>query len=449
MKNLFYPVVAEDKLNPDFKKISSWPGAEPGRLMTNYIFQNYNDKDGNFIEQFQTTGFDARIFELYLFALFSNSGYEIIPDYARPDFLIKKDDITVAIEATTVNPSYGKNKTDIEAKITPDNVEIKHDHELPIKFGSPLFSKLNKKYWELEHCKNIPIVFAIEAFHEKNSFIYSDHGIAQYLFGLKDTHKRDKNGNLIIDYEEIIDHQFQEKTIPSNFFAQPCAEYISAVVFTNSGTWPKFSRMGYQAGYHRGNIMMIRQGTCYHDDRNSVSPLIFQYNLDDPVVDETWEQGLVVMHNPNALYPLPRYFLKCSAVHFFEDSKVKTECLPFHPFGSTTINSLLEDAHKAITVDINPNIVSLLKSEFENYKFERMPGPDSVTEEKEWFSDRNNNILGIVFRDKIDNDYGYLVLGKNENDFFSTIDVEINFEDRSTARNELYISMEKHLNNSI
>ena len=194
---------------------------------------------------------------------------------------------------------------------------------------------------------------------------------------------------------------------------------------------------------------MIRQGTCYHDDRNSVSPLIFQYNLDDPVVDETWEQGLVVMHNPNALYPLPRYFLKCSAVHFFEDSKVKTECLPFHPFGSTTINSLLEDAHKAITVDINPNIVSLLKSEFENYKFERMPGPDSVTEEKEWFSDRNNNILGIVFRDKIDNDYGYLVLGKNENDFFSTIDVEINFEDRSTARNELYISMEKHLNNSI
>ena len=161
MKNLFSPIVPENKLNPAFKKISSWPGSEPGRLMANYIFQNYNDKDGNFIEQFQTTGFDARIFELYLFALLSDSGYEIIQDYSRPDFLIRKNDITVAIEATTVNPSYGKDKADIETKISPEDVDIKHDHDLPIKFGSPLFSKLNKKYWELEHCKNLPIVLAI------------------------------------------------------------------------------------------------------------------------------------------------------------------------------------------------------------------------------------------------------------------------------------------------
>jgi hypothetical protein len=30
----------------------------------------YEDPDGNFIEQFQTTGFDARLWELYLFAMF-------------------------------------------------------------------------------------------------------------------------------------------------------------------------------------------------------------------------------------------------------------------------------------------------------------------------------------------------------------------------------------------
>ena len=445
MKDLFEPIVEEDKLNPTFKKVAKWPGSEPGRLMVNKVFQDFKDTDGNFIEQFQTTGFDSRVFELYLFALFSNSGYDVIQDYNRPDFLIRKDNTTVVVEATTVNPAYGKDKSDIETKISYDKISEKHDHELPIKFGSPLFSKLKKKYWELEHCKNIPIVIAIEAFHENNSLVYSDHGIAQYLYGLKDTHRRDQQGKLIIEYERIEEHRVGEKTIPSNFFDQPDSKYISAIIFSNSGTWPKFSRMGYLSGYHRGNIQMVRQGTCYKDDPNAVVPLVFKYDLDDPTIIETWEQGLVVMHNPNALFPLPRYFIKCSAVHFIENGVVKTECLPFHPFGSTTLNVLLEDVHQAIATNLKRNYVNLLKCEFDSFKFAKNPGPYTVTEEKEWFSDTNQNILGTVFRDRIDDDYGYLVLGKDENDIFSTIDVEVDIPNRNDARIELFVAMEKYV----
>jgi hypothetical protein len=443
MRDLFNPIVAEEKLNPTFKMISRWPGSEPGRLMANKVFQNFKDTDGNFIEQFQTTGFDSRVFELYLFAFFSNSGYDVIQKYNSPDFLIRKDDITVAVEATTVNPAYGKDKSDIETKISHDKIDEKHDHELPIKFGSPLFSKLKKQYWELEHCKNIPIVIAIEAFHEKNSLVYSDHGIVQYLYGLKDKHRRNKQGKLIIEYENIEEHRLGEKIIPSNFFDQPDTEYISAIIFSNSGTWPKFSRMGYQSGYHRGNIQMVRQGTCYKDDPNSVVPLSFQYDLDNPPIIETWEQGLVVMHNPNALFPLPRYFIECSAVHYIENNVIKTECLPFHPFGSTTLNALLEDVHQAVTTDLSPSFVNLLKCEFDKFEFIRKPGPYSVTEEKEWYADNNRDILGYVFRDRIDDDYGYIVLGKDENGLFGTIDVEVDICDRNDARTGLFAAMEK------
>lgn len=445
MKDLFNPIVAEEKLNPTFRKVSKWPGSEPSRLMANKVFQAYKDTDGNFVEQFQTTGFDSRVFELYLFALFMNSGYDVIQDYNRPDFLIRKDDVTVAVEATTVNPSYGKDKSDFETKISYDSINEKHDHELPIKFGSPLFSKLKKKYWELEHCKNIPIVIAIEAFHENNSLVYSDHGIAQYIYGLKDTHRRDQQGKLIIEYETIEEHRVGKKVIPSNFFGQPDSEHISAIIFSNSGTWSKFSRMGYQSGYHRGNIQMVRQGTCYKDDPNIVVPLFFKYDLDDPTIIETWEQGLVVMHNPNALFPLPRYFIKCSAVHFIENGVVKTECLPFHPFGSTTLNALLEEVHQAITKNLKQNFVNLLKCEFDSFKFAKNPDPYTVTEEKEWFSDTNKNILGTVFRDRIDDDYGYLVLSKDETDIFSTIDVEVNIPNRYDARMELFVAMEKYV----
>jgi len=443
MKDLFNPIVTENKLNPTLKKIIERSEYEPGRLMANKVFQDFKDIDGNFVEQFQTTGFDSRVFELYLFAFFSNSSYDVIQRYNMPDFLIKKDDITIAVEATTVNPSYGKDKSEIETKISTGNKDKKHDHELPIKFGSPLFSKLKKKYWELEHCKNLPIVIAIEAFHEKHSLIYSDHAIAQYLYGLKDNPKWTKEGKLIIDYEKIEEHRLGEKVIPSHFFGQPDAEYISAVIFTNSGTWPKFNRMGYQAGYHRGNIQMIRQGTCYNNDPNSVVPLLFQYDMNDPSLTENWGQGLVVIHNPNALFPIPRHFIEGSAIHYIENCDPKTECLSFHPFGSTTLIVLLEDVHQAIKTDLSSTFVNLLKCEFDEFEFTRKPEPYTVTDEKEWFADNDRNILGLVFRDRIDDDYGYLVLGRDGNGLFHTIDVEVDIYDRNDARNELFVAMEK------
>jgi len=188
---------------------------------------------------------------------------------------------------------------------------------------------------------------------------------------------------------------------------------------------------------------MVRQGTCYKDDPNSIAPLSFQYDLENPPIIETWEQGLVVMHNPNALFPVPRYFIKCSAIHFLENGVVKTECLPFHPFGSTTLNLLLEDVHQGITTNLKQNYVNLLKCEFDNFKFANKPGPYTVTEEKEWFSDTDQNVLGIVFRDKIDDDFGYLVLGRVENDIFGTIDVEVDIPDRNDARIRLFIAMEE------
>ena len=35
----------------------------------------FQDVDGNFVQQFQSTGFDARLWELYLYALFTEQGY--------------------------------------------------------------------------------------------------------------------------------------------------------------------------------------------------------------------------------------------------------------------------------------------------------------------------------------------------------------------------------------
>ena len=281
-QSLFEPVVNSDRLNPFYKTIASNGAAEPARVMMEKVFGYFQDQDGNFVEQFQTTGFDARIFELYLFGYFINSGLQIRREFDRPDFIIEKDGIPVVVEVTTSNPNYQKDLTFIEKikSLTEQDIECKRNDEIPIKLGSPLFSKLKMKYWELKQCKGKPLVIAIEAFHEEGAFLFSESALAQYLYGIRQFPSWAEDGTLLINQEGIEKHQIGDKVIPSNFFGQPDTENISAILFTNSGTYSKFLRIGYQEGYHRGNIRIYRQGTCHDPDPNVNKPLLFAYDLD-------------------------------------------------------------------------------------------------------------------------------------------------------------------------
>src|SRR3546814_16176791 len=68
------------------------------------MMRYYQDVDGNFVEQFQTTGFDARLWELYLYAAFTEAGYAHV-ETRIPDLLVEGLRGRMGIEATTLNPS--------------------------------------------------------------------------------------------------------------------------------------------------------------------------------------------------------------------------------------------------------------------------------------------------------------------------------------------------------
>ena len=294
-KTIFVPVVSPEKLNPDFKLLMDHPSYHPARAMLDHIYQDFIDLDGNFLEQFQTTAFDARFFELYLFAYFSKSGFKIARTYQSPDFLVTRDGLTVAVEATTVNPSEAKHS---DRNVLPSElslVEYSHyvDNELPIKFGSPLYSKVKDEYWKLEQCKGKPLVLAIEAFFNEESLGFSESAISQYLYGQRQSADWASDGALEIHTENLDSHASGSKMIPSNFFGQPGTEHISAVVFTNSGTHAKFTRMGYQQGFGNEHFDVIRQGFCYTPDPNAKDASFFSYSLCQPPMVEWWGQGLV------------------------------------------------------------------------------------------------------------------------------------------------------------
>jgi hypothetical protein len=102
---LFDPVVPEEKLNSNFADIRTATTTIAVRAMLEGVFESFEDPDGNFKEQFQTTGFDSRFFELYLYAYFSRSGFSVGRSHPYPDFMVERDGTKACIEATTVPES--------------------------------------------------------------------------------------------------------------------------------------------------------------------------------------------------------------------------------------------------------------------------------------------------------------------------------------------------------
>ncbi|MDA1584580.1 hypothetical protein PDK27_12350 [Bacillus cereus group sp. TH230-1LC] len=433
-KDLFKPIVSEKKLGSGFIQLTSnFNIDEPTRNMMNQVFSSFPDSDGNFVEQFQTTGFDARTFELYLYAYFKNSGYEIERDFDRPDFIIQQNGLRVAIEATTINPTAGKINIDKQEMLTKKELEYKQDHELPIKFGSPLFSKLNKRYWELEHCKEIPFVLAIEAFHEKGSLRYSSSSLIQYLYGEKDKGHINEEGSLVVEKEKIYEHKVGKKTIPSGFFYQPNVENISAIIFSNSGTTAKFKRMGYQEGLYTTHMNVIRRGFAYDYTPNALTPEYFVHNLAERS-NESWGEGLVVCLNPNAKYPISQDFFVDAAQYYVVDGNTVADIIGFHPYSSETLTISAEYERGQLPQEIR----TLYKSELDNL-ISYLPVPPNVTE-VEWYISNDENIIGLILLDETDKTWNYVCLKKGETQY-RAVDIEIDFDELSKVRNNLFEKM--------
>ncbi len=413
--------------------------------MLDDIYQTFVDPEGNFLEQFQTSGFDSRYFELYLFAYFLRSAFVIDRTRPNPDFLVSRDGMTVAVEATTVNPSTSGALAKLGkpiAELSPEEVREYQRHELPIRFGSPLFSKLQKEYWKLEHCRDLPFVIAIQAFHDEESLALSDHALTTYLYGQDHVASWDSTGRLEIQLTELGEHRAGSKSIPSNFFKQSLAEHVSAVMFSNSGTNAKFARMGYQHGIGNDTIDIRRIGYCLNLDPDAMDPTLFGYDLDDPPLVESWGQGLVVLHNPTCRRPLPKSFFREAVQGSLEDGRVKLEVLGWHPFSSKSLILYLGDAKKELAQAFPVKrlrfaIGAITKDEFQAICGFALPPSNPIGEEHGWFSDETNAFLGVVVRDKIDDDWGYVILARDRHFQFRAIEVAASISSRDRARTEL------------
>jgi hypothetical protein len=336
--DIFEPIHKKEKLNPSFELVRTLPGYLSAKEIISEAMHHYIDIDGNFVEQFQTTGFDARLWELYLFAYLTEEHLLIDRSNYAPDFLISDGSTTAAIEAVTVqaSPNDPVEELDIE-KMSPQKIQELQRHHMPIKFGSSLYSKLKKKYWELPHVQGRPLVFAIADFHAKQSMLWSSTALSNYLYGNKHDFNIKEDGTLIISPIKIDYHERRGKKIPSGFFFTENSEHISAIISSSSGTISKFIRMGKIAGFGNNRTKIIYSGTNHKHDKNSALPNNFFFEIDSDY-EESWAAGLSVFHNPNALIPLDRNMLLSAAHHFWQpDGQISSFLPEFHPYGGITL----------------------------------------------------------------------------------------------------------------
>lgn len=341
---LFDPITPSEKQHPYFKHLLNSDSFYPARMIINQIMPYFTDIDGNFIEQFQTTGFDSRVWELYLYSYFIESDFDFDRRHERPDFILEKYGEEIAVEAVIVGRKESfviEENTTIPKSSIP---EIKDMDEMAIRFGSPLFTKLNKKYWELEHVTGRPLIIAIADFHEDFSMTWSANTLINYLFGYDYKYIKKDNGEIEVIPVKIIEHTHENKTIPSGYFDLPDAENISGILFTSTGTINKFNRMGIQIGHKKENIKVFRYATTFNHELNATTPNIEFYEVNEDCT-ETWSEGLNLYHNPNALNPINPDLFPGVAHHFrLEDGTCKSYIPENHTYSSININmNILED----------------------------------------------------------------------------------------------------------
>lgn len=301
------------------------------------VFGRMGDPDGNFVDDFQGPGFHSRLFELACFAYLEESGWAVSREHRSPDFLVEKGGVRLALEAVTSNSPLGRDE-DIAASKMPDprsqDILAKCNDEFPIRMGSALFSKLQRRYWELPHCQGLPFVLMVGPFHEPGSTTYVDESLARYLFGVERLNGWSNHNGLLVRESPVVAHSFNGKTIPSDLFASDEANNLSAVIWCNQFTIPRFFRIaaeahGLPSGVHSAVVHGVR---CGYDGYSAET---FEYAVGDgAVAREMWSRGVTVFINPHVRIPLPENVVTCTSTFRISGGRLVREVLGFHSLTS-------------------------------------------------------------------------------------------------------------------
>lgn len=201
--------------------------------------------------------------------------------------------------------------------------------------------------------------------------------------------------------------------------------------------------MGFQSGAGTESLFMRRRGYSLNLSPDASDPSFFNYSLDDPPLVEPWGQGLIVIHNPRGLHPVPPTFFPDAAQMYLDDDGVRTETRSWHPFTSHTLILHAGEAKamsRRLTGGAQLAIEATSKDEFE-LAVGRFHGPENLAEDG-WFSDVSEGFRSVILQDRADQSWQFVVFARDQYFDFRPIDSANSFPERSAAVRAMYEHIE-------
>lgn len=336
--DFFEPRAPRDRWHPSFRLLVEDARYSPARELIAAMMRYHEDVDGNFVQQFQTVAFDARIWELYLFALFTELGFARDTEAQVPDFVL--DSLSGGLASRRPRPTRPRTSQS-RPRGRPRGPRATLNYT-PIKLSRALRAKLRRRppYWEAPGMADRPFLLAIQDFHSPGFMRTIIPAATELTFGVRHS---------LVDGRRVIarigEHRYGDAVQPSALFFQTGVENLSAVLVNPQGTLVKFNRLGFIAGFGDHRVRMRRTGLRRYDDNLAdPRPRPFTDEVHAPGYAETWVEGAVVLHNPNALRPLDPELLVGATHEFLQPDGTIMSLLPNNPpYASQTIIWVAEE----------------------------------------------------------------------------------------------------------
>lgn len=302
--DLFTPLVPVADFHPAFSKLIEH-GLPFGREVLNQWAEKFEDRDGKFVKEFQTT-FDSSFWELYLFAAFKELGMKCDLTKSRPDFCILSPDAFSVEAVVSLNAEGAPGVPEANPFKFPTDLN-EFNRQAMIRLLNSLNSKYRKhteSYSKLEHVKGKPFVIAVAPFDQPKFHLQGHRAIEAVLYRYyvdEEAFLKVADGNAhpsAQDMECVIKDSGAK--LPLGLFCDARMSGLSAVIQSTSGTWSKVTAMSDDPDVIIDAVYENRRegGMCFYRGPNA----LYKEHLLD---------GLRVYHNPFADYPLdPELFAR-------------------------------------------------------------------------------------------------------------------------------------------
>jgi hypothetical protein len=276
--DLFTPIAEKAKLHPNFV-LTRAPTAAGVRSVLNEWAEGFQDRDGKFVYEFQTT-YNSCFWELYLFAVLKSLEIEIDFSHGAPDFVCANQPIaleaTIASHASDDVPEWEKT---IEG-ITHDDLGAAYTQSI-IRLSNAFRGKATAyqdKYSFLPHMADRSYVIAISNFGTQDFNMLGDVAMQRLLYDVwKEREVYKENGS----------------PVPVGLFRSDSFSHVSAVVYSTVATFGKARALSSGEGPFQFHAIRIR------DNFEPIQIVAMKSDYEESLTD-----GLRLFTNPFAVVPL-------------------------------------------------------------------------------------------------------------------------------------------------